>query len=94
MKGEYKKTKKEWEHYSYLIDKGLIKKDSNSTNFLKKLEEKKDFIRVLLMKKLMSIGINGANDTMEGFFKLLETKKNDHAHRMKTEYSYDVQDHH
>eukprot|EP00347_Sterkiella_histriomuscorum_P015842 403355479 len=94
LKSEYKKTKKEIELYTFLQNDGIFAEDENFQNFMKNLQEKRDTMKVILMKRLMLAGVNQANDTMDGFFKLLDNSKNEHQHRLRTEYSYDVQDHH
>ncbi|CDW83214.1 UNKNOWN [Stylonychia lemnae] len=94
LKSEYKKTKAELAHYKFLAKKGLIKNDIYSQNFLKKLQEKLDLIQTILFMKLKSAGIEEVNDTMDGFFQFIQSRKIDKHHRLKSEYSYDIRDNH
>lgn len=37
LKNEYKRTKTEWAHYRFMLDKGMIKNDVQTQNFIEKL---------------------------------------------------------
>jgi len=92
LRTEYKKTKNEVEITSLMMERGLLKKDPKTLNFLTKMTEKRQYLRVLLMKKLKDLGVQGANDTMDGFYQLLSHTKHNHSHRLRSLYSYDIQE--
>ena len=92
LRSEYRKTKNELDILTLMINKQAIVNDEGTRKYLAKMQEKRHYIRVLLMTRLQQLDIGGANDTMDGFYKLLSETKNDHSHRMRTLYSYDIQE--
>ena len=92
LKNEYKKTKTELAHFKFSVKKKLMVNDLNTQNFLKKLQDKLDNIQAVLMMKLKKVNINEVNDTMDGFYRFIESRKSDKHHRLRSEYSYDIRD--
>ena len=60
--------------------------------FVTRLENKLKTMKKLLVYHLKKGGIDGANDTTDGFNKLFKLKKSDNSHRLRTLYSYDIKE--
>ena len=95
MKSEYSRSKTELNDYRLMIQQGLVTAEEAKAFqlFLARLDNKLRTMKLLLTKRLLNLGINPANDTLEGYDQLFKQKKNDAAgHRLRALYSYDIKD--